>query len=153
MTNAKPPVEAASDPSYKRYHLVCKTKFVTKNVRDEVRPGQFNQYQRVMVLLIPQEGDQRTRFLTAWMPQTREEYFELAGQLGHPVSSPVRLSSHMGHDQWCEKPYLTVMSKGIEEILLKCPEGIRIKLTTLPANADQEADDATDSGGNYNVIS
>lgn len=148
------PIEAASDPTYKKYVLSCKTKFVTKNVNEKISSGTVAQYQRSMVLLVPEDSDQRVKFLNAWMPETIEEYFELAGDLGAPIHGTVRLSVHMGHDQWCEKPYLTVMSKGVEEVLLKFREGIMVRLETLPANMESEADSALDSSdGNYEVVS
>lgn len=148
------PVEAVNDPTYRKYVLSCKTKFVTKNVSEEIKAGVVNQYQRHMVLLVPQESDQRTRFLSAWMPETMEEYFELVLDLGAPIHGPTRASIHMGHDQWCDRPYLTIMSKGVEEILLKFSEGITVQAVVLPANMDGEADQGADSSeGNYEVVS
>jgi len=148
------PIEAMSDPTYKKYSIKCKTKFVTKNVSEEIKAGVVSQYQRHMVLLVPQESDECTRFLMAWRPETTEEYFELVVDLGAPVHGPVRASIHMGHDKWNERPYLTVMSKGVEEILHKFKEGITIHCTVLPANMEGEADHALDSSdGNYEVVS
>jgi hypothetical protein len=142
-----------NDPTFRKYVLSCKTKFITKNVRDEVAPGKILSYVRHMVLLIPQESDQRTLFLMAWMPETIEERSELMAEVGTPVFRPVRLSLHRGSDGVCDRPYMIVMSKGDEETLLKFPEGTTVRADTVPANMEEQMGYGSDSSeGNYDVV-
>jgi hypothetical protein len=87
------------------------------------------------------------------MPEVSYEHYELAAELAAPVFAPCRLSIHSGNDNRCDRPYLMVMSKGAEDILVKFQEGIPVKVTTFPAKDDAEADDGPDSDdGNYSVI-
>jgi hypothetical protein len=147
------PAENVNDPIYKPYFLNCKTKFIKKNVSEDIGKGIVQQYMRKLVILIPQESDQRTLFLKAWMPETREEFHEFAAELGAPVHGPSRLSVHMGHDDKCDRPYLFVMSKGVEDVLNSFPEDTLIKVKTLPANHEDAADYAADSDdGNYDAV-
>jgi hypothetical protein len=138
------PAEIEADPTCQEYYLKCRTRFITKNVSDEIKKGVVNQYQRHMVILVPEHNDQFVRFARAWVPETIEEYYELAADLGPPIHGPSRLSVHMGHDQWCDRPYLLVMSKGVEEIIQKFPEGCVMQVTTLSANEESQADHAND---------
>jgi len=141
------------DPTFKSYVMACKTKFVTKHINDEIKPGVFNQYTRKMVLLVPEISDQRIRFLNAWMPDTIEEHHELAAEIGAPIHGPVRLAVHRGFDKWCEKPYLLVMSKGTEDILLKFSEGTTVIVKTLSADEEEAADFSRDvSDGNFEIV-
>lgn len=145
--------ELKNDPTYKKYHLSCKTKFHFKTVTEDIGRGVISSYARKLVLLVPQESDQRSRFLSAWCPDTKEEFYEVAAEVGAPVHGPVRLSVHRGYDDKLDRPYLFVMSKGVEEILLDFPEGRTLEVTILPANMDGEADYALDSSdGNYEAV-
>ena len=146
------PFESKNDPSYKKYNLTTKIKFIRKSVREDIGGGKIQSYERKMVILIPQEGDETNRFYYAWVPSTQEEKYELAGVIGSPVNSPCRFSVHMGHDEKSEKPYLFVMSKGVEDIIVKMREGDLVRVTTLPANEDSEADYAQDAQGNFEAI-
>lgn len=145
--------ELVGDPTYRKHIFMCKTKFFKKNVEEDIGKGIVQRYQRKLVLLIPQESDATTYFLNAWVPEVITEYHELAAELAAPVFAPSRLSIHLGHDEKCDRPYLTVLSKGIEDILVKYPEGTLLKVTALPANEEGEADFAPDSdNGNFDVV-
>lgn len=147
------PIENVNDPIYRKYFLTCKTKFIKKDVSEDIGSGITQQYTRKLVILIPQESDQRTLFLKAWMPETIEEYHEFAAELGAPVHGPSRLSVHMGHDEKCDRPYLFIMSKGVEDILNTFPEGTLVKVSTLPANHEDAADYAQDATeGNFDAV-
>lgn len=131
----------------KEYNLRVKAKFVSKNIEDNGRT-----YHRQMVILIPHESDERTYFFKAWLPETREEYFELAGQLASPINSNVRLSIHLGMNDFNTGPYLFVMSKGVEELMIEHKlEGKTFNLKIFPDNLEDQADFATDSNGSYSV--
>lgn len=146
-------IEDADDLTQKRYNLVCKLKFFKKSVTEQVA-GKTLSVDRKMALLIPQESDQRTFFLNAWLPETMGEYFELAGMVGAPVDSPCRFAIQRGPDEKSEKHYLFVMSKGVEDILVKYgKEGQTFKVTTFKAKEDGETDYAVDeSDGNFHLI-
>lgn len=140
------------DPCSRKYILKAKTKFFEKDVREELKSATL-QYKRKMVLLVPDESDQRTAFLTAWMPDSSSEYFELIAEVGAPINAPVRLSVHRGFDEKCDRPYLFVMSKGAEDIFVKFKEGITVTVTTLPANMEEVGDYAPDAiDGNFHVL-
>ena len=145
------PIEAKSDPTYKKYYLNCKIKFFKKTVRETLPSGQTKSYDRKLVLLVPQESDETIRFYNAWVPQTQKEHFELAVVMGSLINSFARVSVHLGHDEKCDRPYLFMMTYGVEEIIHKFgKEGQILQVTTLPANEDAEADNAPDSNHNFN---
>lgn len=135
-------------PTDREYHLNCRVKFHRKYVHENGRS-----YERDLVILVPEDSDERTRFLSAWLPDSREEYFELASIMSPPIDSPCRLSVHRGPDDKSEKHYLFVMSKGVEEIILEhIKEGAIIPLKILPEGAEEILDHAVDSHGNYQLI-
>lgn len=144
MSNQIPP-EQANDPTFRKYYLNCKVVFFRKTVENVAR---------TMALLVPQEGDETNRFYAAWVPTSQGEHYELAATIGTPVNSPVRLSIHLGHDEKCDRPYLFVMSKGVEDIIVgHIPEGRVLRVTVLPANEEDQADFAQDaSDGNFEVV-
>lgn len=151
MADFKPP-EAKNDPTYKKYNLTCTTKFFSKEIKEDIGKGVIQSYRRKLVLLVPETNDEFYRFASAWLPSDSKSHFELAAQLAAPAHSPVRLSVHLGHDEKLDKPYLFVMSKGVEDILVKYKEGLRLQVTTLPANEDDEADNVEASQGNFEVM-
>lgn len=140
----------SDDLTERTYHLRCKTKFFKKSVHENIR-GIDKHYERTMVLLVPQESDERTKFLTAWLPETEGEYYEVSAFISMPVDSPARLSVHR-RDQKCTTHYLFVMSKGVEDILLKFKEGTTINVQINPASQDAEADFAKDAEHNFEVM-
>ena len=143
--------EYENDLTQRRYHLSCKTRFYRKTVRDELPNGTTKVYERTLVFLIPQDSDERTRFLMAWLPDTAEDYYEMSSFVSSPVDSPSRLSVHRS-DARCERHYLLVMSKGVEDILLKMREGTLINVQVLKASEDNEADFAPDTEYNFEVL-
>lgn len=136
--------EFEQDLTHRRYKLKCKLKFYQTTVTGDVS-NKGKSYERRLALLIPQEGDERSRFLTAWLPEVEGEYYEMSGFIDHPVDSPVRLSIHRRDKKSPESHYLFVMSKGVEDILQRCREGQLLSVTTFSAAEEDEADYALDS--------
>jgi len=140
---------AVAEPEQKIYVLKCKVKFVRKNVKDGPR-----QYERTLAILVPQESDERTKFFTAWLPELKSEHFELAGIISAPIDSACRFSIHRGPDEKSEAHYLFVMSKGVEDVLIEAEmEGKTVYVEILPEGSDEEADNALEAGGDYDLIS
>lgn len=140
------------DPLLERkYYLTCKLKFFVKNIKDWDGKQEVNR-RRTLAFLIPQESDERIRFLSAWLPETDKEYFELAAYISSPVDSPCRLAIKRADGQ-CERHYLTVMSVGVEEIMLNhMKDGQMVQVTILPVSEEQETDFARDvSDQNFDV--
>lgn len=140
----------SEDLTEREYHLRCKTKFFRKTVKETLR-GIEKSYERTMVLLIPQESDERTKFLMAWLPEAEGQYYEITAFVSRPVDSPARLSVHR-RDEKAEQHYLFVMSKGVEDILLKFKEGSIVELTVNPASMDSEADFAKGAEHEFEVM-
>lgn len=142
----------SDDPTERSYHLIAKSKFYRKTVNEEIK-GHMKSYERELVLLVPVESDQRTSFLTAWLPDSASEHFELGAFIASPIDSPCRLSIHRGPDDRSEKHYLFCMSKGVEEIILKRPEGSTFHIKTMPASQEAEGDfDQVDSQYSHEAI-
>jgi len=127
--------------------LKTKVKFFEKWVDDHGR-----RYFRKMALLIPELNDEARLFFNKWLPDTSEEHYELVALIPS-VNSPSRLSIHRGGDQKSEKHYLFVMSKGVEEDLIKFfKEGDTVMVHVLPEEADEQADQMRDSDGNFDLV-
>lgn len=135
----------SDDPTEKPYHLVCVLRFIQKSVNEVVGQSLRSQsYERKMCILIPDESDQRTDFMSAWLPDTSKEYYEIGAYIAYPVDSPCRMSIHRA-DEKSDRHYLFVMTKGVEDILVKLKEGSRISLKVMPASHDEEIDRAIDT--------
>lgn len=141
-----------TDGTFKKYHLKCKIKFFLKDVKEDIGKGITQSYKRKLVLLVPDFNDEFSRFASAWLPDNPKTHFELAAQIGAPAHLPARCSVHFGHDEKFDKPYLFMMSKGVEDILVKYAEGTTIQVTTLPADQDSEADNTEADQGSYDVM-
>lgn len=140
------------DVCEREYNLTCKVKIRKIWVEDNQNEKGIVRSERTMVYLIPQESDQRTRFLTAWLPEVAHEYYEVASFIASPIDSPCRLSVHRGPDSRNETHYLFVMSTGVSEILSRLKEDSLVNVKILPASKDSETDFAKDSSeGNYEL--
>ena len=140
------------EPTDRKYIMNCRLRFYRKTVVDNQGVHGLIQTERNLVMLVPDESDQRTQFLSAWLPDTQEEYFELAGYISMPIDSPCRFSIHRGPDAQSERHYLFVMSKGVSDILERFTEGRVFSVTILPESEEDQADYAKDSDdGNYEV--
>lgn len=134
------------------YNLIVETKFVFKTVVEEKLK---TRYERKLVILVPEQNTECMRFFRAWLPETSDlnDYYEIAAELGGPINSPCRLSVHRGPHPYSDKHFLFVMTKGVEELLLKLPESRRFHLKVLPQGEDVATDFAKDSDeGNYQVV-
>jgi hypothetical protein len=139
----------APELTEKNYFLKCKIKIIKKSVQDHDR-----QYERTLVILVPEDTDQRTSFLRAWLPEDQGQHYELVGMIAPPIDSPCRLSIHRGPDEKSERHYLFVMSKGVEDIILKyAKEGDTLKVQILPESEEEIVDQARDTDGDYDLIS
>lgn len=133
-----------------KYTLIVKTKFVRKTVYEDHLKAQF---EREMVILIPEHNDECGRFFRAWLPDTTDEYYELGVEIGSPVFSPSRVSIHRAPHPYSDSHFLFVMSKGVEEDLLRQPEGKRLQVIILPQSSEEILDHAKDSSqGNYHTV-
>jgi hypothetical protein len=141
--------ELLPEPTERKYKIKGKVKFYRKNVVDHGR-----RYERVLAIIIPETSTEQMMFFNAWLPDTKEEYHELTGLIGSPVNSACKLSIHRGPDEKSEKHYLFVMSKGVEEELIKYEqEGKTLELTILPESEEMVGDEAKDSSGDFDLIS
>lgn len=135
------------------YNLIVETKFIHKTIHEEKLK---TSYERSMVILVPDITTECMKFFRAWLPETASptDYYEVAAEIGSPVFSPCRLSVHRApHPYSQEKHFLFVMTKGVEELLLRLPESRRFTIKILPQNEESAADFAKDSDeGNYQVI-
>jgi len=130
------------------FYLRCKVKFFEKWVDDNGR-----RYFRKLVILIPDEGDERTRFLNRWLPETLEEHFELGVTIAPPIDSPCRVSVHRGPSEKSLYHHLFVMSKGVEDIILQyVKEGSYLNVTVLSEDNEEILDQAKDANGDYDLI-
>lgn len=144
--------EESNDPTQRRYFLKCQIKFFETTIKEEVG-GRSLQYARKLVFLVPQESDQRSHFFNAWLPDQAGEHYELSGYVKPPIDSPCRFAIFRGPDKRSQNHYLLVMSKGVEDILVRLREGSSILVETFAAFEEAEADFARDtSDGNYDLI-
>jgi hypothetical protein len=88
------------------------------------------------------------------LPEDQGQHYELVGMIAPPIDSPCRLSIHRGPDEKSERHYLFVMSKGVEDIILKyAKEGETLKVQILPESQEEIVDQARDTDGDYDLIS
>ena len=138
-------------PTERSYVLKCKIEAFIKTITEK-----HASYQSQLVFLVPQESDQRTSFLSAWLPETSEEHFELAGIIPPPIDSPCRFAIRRANGD-CGQHHLVVMSTGVAKLLAAIAAkgkgaamGVTVKI--LP-ESDIEAADLSkdDDDGNYQV--
>jgi hypothetical protein len=100
-----------------RYFLRCKVFVRDCTYEDQQSTGNVNISER-LVFLCPEEGDQRTLFYKAWLPDI-DGHQEIGCEMGHPVYSAFRAALYRKSSFHEELPdnHIFVMSKGAEEIL------------------------------------
>lgn len=144
--------ELYSEPTERAYKLKCKV--LIKKIQTEDLGKKF---ERTLCFLIPEEGDQRTAFFSAWLPEEFEdskEYFEIGMLIEPPIDSPCRGSIHRANAN-CNKHHIFIMSKGVEEDFIKSKwrwKKETINLTVLPENFESDMPDARDSDGSYDLV-
>lgn len=125
------------------YHLTTRVKVVKMTGKQGVKDtgGSFT-----VVVLVPEQNDETTRFFRAWLADTEGDNFECLGTMGHPIYGSLRLSVSRGNKTHHEA-HLFVMSKGVEDILInKDGEKIQIDIERGTADAaDFHESDATDT--------
>lgn len=124
------------------YHLKCKIIVKDISYDDEQSKG-VQKITEKMVFLKPYESTQRTMFFNAWLPETKEEHFELACTAPYPIDGFFKASIHRVDDRFTEGHYLFVMSRGAEEDFKKM-NGRDIEITVLSAESEDEADKMKD---------
>lgn len=118
------------NPNEKEYHLKCFVKVKEISYLDEQSKGSSRNTEK-MIFLIPQESDERTRFLMAWLPETIDEHTELGFEIGYPVFSIFRGAVKRYHKEaGINLPFIFVMTRGVEEIL-KQVDGLYINIKSL----------------------
>ena len=131
------------DPMEKTYHLTAKVKVVrmTGKQGEKDTGGSFD-----VVVLVPEQNDETTRFFSAWLADTEKDNFECLGTMGHPIYGSMRLSVSRGNKTHHEA-HLFVMSKGVEDILVhKDGEKIQVNIERGTADSgDYHESDDTDS--------
>jgi hypothetical protein len=136
-----------TDPQKREYHLKCEVKYVKGST--EVKGKKID---RTMVVLIPKESDQRTYFLSAWLPDVKEQHYELVGYIPNPIDSNFRCSIHRGPDVYSENHYLFIMTKGVEEDFIeKHLEGQSVNVRIFGEDNEESADSVRESDGNFEV--
>jgi hypothetical protein len=100
-------------PTESRYNLKCKVLVKEVSYLDEQSKG-ASRISEKFVYLIPQESTQRDLFFAAWLPDTREEKYELGFTCGHPVSGFARGCIRRRNAEIGDH-HIFVMSKGAEE--------------------------------------
>lgn len=141
------------DPNEREYVLSCVVEFVKGSTT--VRGLKMD---RTMAILVPKDNDQREMFLRAWLPDVKEQTFEVVGYVPGVVDSPCRFSVHRGPDKYSERHYLFVMSKGVEETLVERVKAgetiVGVKIYGADADIEEEAvaDNTADGSGNYEVL-
>ncbi len=144
--------EDIDDKTENEFYLKCKILIRTIQSKDQKPNGEIFWTPRTMAFLIPELNDQGVRFLDAWLPEGKDEHFEMYSALGSPISSSCRLAI-CRKNQDIEDHHLVVMSKGVEEEMVEY--GLSGKVITakiLPSSADSENkihDESKDSNKSY----
>lgn len=97
------------------FNLKCKVKKVRQTFK---HPLSGNQRETTGLILIPQENDQKTFFLGAWVPQTEFDTFEALVNVGSPFNiSHARVGVRCADSLYRREPYLYVMDERLEKAL------------------------------------
>lgn len=128
------------DLTEKEYNLICHI----KPIKEAIKQGELGgQSEYTAIILIPLESTQRERFLNAWLPEPEEKNtVEIPCFIQHPIDSSCRVAIFRRDHRSPDKPYLFVMSKGVEDELLKMIKlgKNKVGVKTFPASLDSEAD-------------
>jgi hypothetical protein len=108
-------METITQPTELRYNLKCKILIKEVTYQDHQSKGVTN-VTETLVYLIPQESTQRDLFYAAWLPDTREERFEIGFTVGHPINGFVR-GCIKRRNETIKDHHIFIMSKGAEEDL------------------------------------
>ena len=127
----------------REYHLNCRVVVKGQSYQNHQSRGFMGNMTEEMVFLLPLEGSERDRFLTAWAPQPPDQHYELncMSQYG-----PMKCSIHRPDHRIADSFYLFVMSKAAEDDLKAHyermvhtghhPSSVVIRVTVLPEMAD-----------------
>ena len=131
------------------YRLKCKVT-IKPIAYDDIQSNGITKKTEEMAFLTPDEGTERDKFFTAWMPQ-EEDFVELVAEVAHPINGVIRCSLHKT-DKRMPHPYIFVMTKSAEEAL-KANNGKSIFITVLPQGEEIRGDKQKDFAlaGNKNA--
>jgi len=117
-----------------RYFLRCKVYARECTYEDQQSKGN-QQISEKLVFLSPEEGDQRTLFYKAWLPDV-EGFQEIGCEMGHPLYSAFRAALYRKSTFHSDLPdnHIFVMSKGAEEIL----KGLDGQIVNVEVLGEQE---------------
>ena len=102
-------------PTEQHYHLKCKVIVKMVTYMDEQSKG-TTQVSEELVFLIPQESDERTKFLMAWLPDTDDQHQEIGVELGAPLFAVAR-AALWRRTEHVNEYHLFMMTKSAEEFL------------------------------------
>src|SRR5690606_11750800 len=91
-----------------------------------------------------QESDQKVLFLNAWLPEDHDHVVECLASIGHPVYGNLRLAVRRQDDNYPHSPYLFVMTKAVEDILIHKNLEI-VEIHTEPGTNDAKDSHITDN--------
>jgi len=124
------------------YHIKCKVEIKRVAFMDHQSEGDCGMVEEDMVFLVPQEGDQRTAFYNAWLPDTLDQFFEIGMSMGHPIFGVFRGAVARVH-AGIKEPHIFVMTKSAEEVF-KNVKGKTIDVKVLAQGDEILLDQAAD---------
>ena len=124
-------------PTNQKYTLKCFIKIMDVSY-DDVQSKKTERVTEKMVFLLPSESTECDLFYDAWLPDTDIDYSEIGCQAGHPVYGVFRAAVKR-RSKDCERPHIFVMTKSVEDILLKM-DGKEIVIDVLPESEDEKMD-------------
>lgn len=125
----------------REYHLKCKIT-IKPITYDDVQSKGTEKRTEEMAFLTPVESDQKTAFLSAWLPDFDQKWTEIVAIAAYPISGPLRCSVHRA-DRRMSEPYIFVMTKSAEEAF-KALNGREILITVQPKSKDSLGDQQRD---------
>lgn len=135
------------EATQRKYSIKCKVKYHERWNNDGIRNALVK-----LVLLVPEDSDQRTLFLKAWLPAMSTQRVEVTGFIPNPkIDSPCRFLVRRADDR-SDRHYLQIMSKGVaDDIIAKLKEGDRLLIKIGSEADDEDADNSRESGGSFDL--
>lgn len=123
------------------YHLSAKVWIIDTYAKQGIQGGM----EKVKAVgLVIQDGDERGRFFSAWLPDDNDHIVEVLCEFGDPIFGVARLCVRRADKNYPHGPYLFVMHKWLEDILNKKPFHV-VRFKTRKGSED--AQDLHESDG------
>lgn len=120
------------EPTEIEYNIKCRIKRIEKGFVDSRR----RQLSADMILLLPDVADSDCqRFLTAWLPDTDDQTFEVLGWLKTPFHSPARMAISRARPHCPEQPFLMLMTTELKDYM-KRYLGETVEIKIYPASKE-----------------